>query len=170
MQLQQFEKGNDGVLICNEDSYDFLLDHFLEKSDLAHVEKISDNALMKYPYSGLILVKYCDALIILDNPTKALSIIEDNKSLVDEFIYLYIICRAAIHMDNFKLANDYFPKIKDASPSNGELYTFIHTLSLCLIDKNNFKDAVKFLQTLNDLDVLDSEHFHDLAFCYDRLF
>ena len=32
MYLESFEKGNDAELIFSEDSYDFLLDHFLEKS------------------------------------------------------------------------------------------------------------------------------------------
>ena len=168
--LQALEDENLTSLNFSEDEFEYVLDRLVEEGTEEQVLELSTLAFEKYPYSSSILARFCDTLILMGNPDRALDVLAayaDSFS-ADSSIQL-LFARASIAKGRFVHARDYFYKALQLNDGGGELVDSVCALAQDCIDTGNYTEALYYLRKAERLAPLPFEYQNDYAFCYDRL-
>lgn len=168
--LQAIEDGTLASLNLNEDEFEYVLDRLVEEGKEEQVLELSAIAFEKYPYSSSLLARYCDTLILMGNPDRALEVLAayaDSFS-ADSSIQL-LFARANIAKGRFVHARDYFYKALQLNDGGSDLVDSVCALGQDCIDNGNYTEALYYLRKAERLAPLPFEYQNDYAFCYDRL-
>lgn len=154
----------------NEEEYEYLLDRLVEEGKEAEVLELAEHAFSKYPYSVSLLARFCDTLILMDYPDKALEILNlyvDSFSSESNIYILY--ARANIVKKRFAYARDYFYKAMELSREGEDIAESVSALGQDCIDAGNYREAIYYLDRASRIGALPYEFNNDYAFCYDKL-
>lgn len=168
--LSAKEEGSVASLSFNEDEYEYLLDRLVEEGKEEEVLELSEQAFAKFPYSVSLLARFCDTLILMGNPDKALEIL---NLYVDSFStesHIYILyARANIVKKRFVHAKEYFYKAMELTDGGADIAESVSALGQDCIDAGNYREAIYYLDKASNIAVLPYEFNNDYAFCYDKL-
>ena len=107
--LQAVEEGVVASLNFSEDEFEYVLDRLVDEGKEEQVLELSSLAFEKFPYSSSILARFCDTLILMGNPDKALEILAAYAdSFSAESSIQLLFARANIAKGRFVHARDYF--------------------------------------------------------------
>ena len=168
--LQAIDEGNLTLLNFSEEEFEYVLDRLVEEGKEEQVLELSTLAFEKYPYSSSILARFCDTLILMGNPDKALEILAvyaDSFSAESSIQLLF--ARANIAKGRFVHARDYFYNALDLSDGGADMVDSVCALAQDCIDTGNYTEALYYLNRAERIAPLPYEYQNDYAFCYDRL-
>ncbi|MBQ7018950.1 MAG: tetratricopeptide repeat protein [Bacteroidales bacterium] len=171
--LSAKEEGNLALLNFSEEEYESLLDRLVEEGKEDDVLELSQLAFERYPYSSALLTRFCDTLILMGNPDKALDILSAYKDSFSAESAMYILfSRANIMKKKFAHARDYFYKAMELgndSLNDIDSAEQVCTLAQDCIEVGNYEEALYYLERAQRIAPLPYEYSNDFAFCYDRL-
>ncbi|MBR2478182.1 MAG: tetratricopeptide repeat protein, partial [Bacteroidales bacterium] len=171
--LSAKEEGNLALLNFSEEEYESLLDRLVEEGKEDDVLELSQLAFERYPYSPALLTRFCDTLILMGNPDKALDILSAYKDSFSAESAMYILfSRANIMKKKFAHARDYFYKAMELgndSLNDIDSAEQVCTLAQDCIEVGNYEEALYYLERAQRIAPLPYEYSNDFAFCYDRL-
>lgn len=168
--LSAREEGNVNSLNFNEDEFECLIDKLIEEGREEEVLQVSQIAFERYPYSSLLLARFCDTLILMGNPDKALDILDEYaESFKTESAINMLFARANIAKKQYVRARDYFYKALEFSQIISDSMESTCALAQDCIDVGNYTEALYYLQKASTLAPLPYEYNNDFAFCYDKL-
>lgn len=169
--LSAREEGSIAFLNFSEDEFEYVLDRLVDEGKEDEVLELSQLAFERYPYSSALLTRFCDTLILMGNPDKALDILSAYKDSFSAESALYILfSRANIVKKRFAHARDYFYKAMEFAPEVGsDMAESLCTLAQDCIEVGNYEEAVYYLNRASRIAPLSYEYSNDYAFCYDRM-
>jgi len=168
--LSAKEEGRVTSLNFNEDEFEYLLDRLVEEDKEEEVLELSELAFSKYPYSVSLLTRFCDTLILMGNPDKALEILNLYVDSFSSESHIYILyARANIVKKRFVHAKEYFYKAMELSDGGADIAESVSALGQDCIDAGNYREAIYYLDKASNIAVLPYEFNNDYAFCYDKL-
>lgn len=168
--LQAVEEGVVASLNFSEDEFEYVLDRLVEEGKEEQVLELSSLAFEKFPYSSSILARFCDTLILMGNPDKALEILAAYAdSFSAESSIQLLFARANIAKGRFVHARDYFYRALQLSEGAADMADQVCALAQDCIDTGNYTEALYYLRKAERLAPLPFEYQNDYAFCYDRL-
>jgi len=171
--LSAKEEGNLALLNFSEEEYESLLDRLVEEGKEDDVLELSQLAFERYPYSSALLTRFCDTLILMGDPDKALDILSAYKDSFSAESAMYILfSRANIMKKKFAHARDYFYKAMELgndSLNDIDSAEQVCTLAQDCIEVGNYEEALYYLERAQRIAPLPYEYSNDFAFCYDRL-
>lgn len=168
--LSAKEEGNLSALQLSEDAYEYILDRLVEEGDTAGVLELSGIAFEKLPYSEALLSRYCDTLILSNNPDRALEILAEYSDSFPQSVVVHLLfARGNIAKKRFRHARDYFYKALECADAGSDAIDSICAIAQDCIDCGNYREAIFYLERAQRIGELPYEYFNDYAFCYDRL-
>lgn len=168
--LQALEEENLASLNFSEDEFEYVLDRLVEEGKEEQVLELSTLAFEKYPYSSSILARFCDTLILMGNPDRALEVLASYAdSFSAESSIQLLFARANIAKGRFVHARDYFYRALQLSDGGVDMVDSVCALAQDCIDTGNYTEALYYLGKAERLAPLPFEYQNDYAFCYDRL-
>lgn len=168
--LSAKEEGSLSSLNFNEEEFEYLIDKLIEEGKDEEVLLVSQIAFERFPYSSMILARFCDTLILMGNPDKALEILNSYAdSFTAESSINMLFARANIAKKQYVHAREYFYKALEYSPVISDSVESTCALAQDCIDVGNYTEALYYLEKASTMAPLPYEYNNDYAFCYDKL-
>lgn len=171
--LSAREEGNLQDLNFNEDEFEYVLDRLVEEGKEEEVLELSALAFERYPYSSALLARFCDTLILMGDPDKAIELLTAYSDSFSAESSLYILfSRANIIKKKFSHARDYFYKAMELgtdAADDADTAGQVCTLAQDCIEVGNYREALYYLNKADKISRLPFEYSNDYAFCYERL-
>lgn len=171
--IQAREEGNIAQLNFSEEEFEYVLDRLVEEGREEEVLELSRMAFEKYPYSSSLLARFCDTLILMGDPDKALELLSAYSDSFSGESSMYILySRANIIKKKFAHARDYFYKAMELgteAAADSDTAEQVCTLAQDCIEVGNYREALYYLDRASRIAPLPFEYSNDFAFCYDRL-
>ena len=164
------EEGDISHLNFSEEQFEHVLDRLVDEGKEEQVLELSELAFERYPYSSSIFTRFCDTLILMSNPDRALELLATYAdSFTDEGAIHFLYARANIIKGKFVHARDYFYKALELNESGTEVADSVCALAQDCIETGNYTEALYYLERANRMADLPYEYCNDYAFCHDKL-
>ncbi|MEG0891880.1 MAG: tetratricopeptide repeat protein [Bacteroidales bacterium] len=168
--MQACKLGCEVELTFTEEEFEYIIEYFIDKNEEEQVLKVSELAFSKHPYSSMLLVKFCDSLIIAGLPDRAIDVLNGYKDSFDKNSDIYFLfARAYIRKKLFTEARDYFAMAVETDFKEDDIIDSICSIGQDCIDLENYAEALFYLNKATSMQPLNYEYYNDYAFCYDKL-
>lgn len=178
-----YKKGTYSSMEISEDEYDFIVESYIERGDLVMATAVSTIAFEKYPYSPVMLVRYCDSLILNNKTDESEAVLNRYKDTFPDYSELYLLyARIFIKRTQWSSARDAFNKAIEIEPCPEDICDSVYAIAQDCIELKNYREAIFYLDRSNELtkkwdeknnveedaeDLADS--YSDYALCYEGL-
>jgi tetratricopeptide (TPR) repeat protein len=178
-----YKKGTHSQIELSEDEYDFIIDSYIERENLSMATEVAAAAFAKYPYSSIIVVKYCDSLILNNKIEEAESLLDKYKNTFPDYSELFLLyARIYIKRKQWSEARAAFSQAIEIEPCPEDICDSVYAIAQDCIELKNYREAIFYLDRSNELtkkwdeknncqedkeDLADS--YNDYALCYERL-
>ncbi|MEG0519489.1 MAG: hypothetical protein RR555_11615, partial [Bacteroidales bacterium] len=78
------KNGCEGDLAFSEEEFEYIIEYFIDENDEEQVLKVAEIAFAQHPYSSMLLIKYCDSLILAGLTDKAIEVLNSYKDSFDK--------------------------------------------------------------------------------------
>lgn len=164
------KNGCESDLALSEEEFEYIIEHFIDENDEEQVLKVSELAFVQHPYSSMIMIKFCDSLILAGLTDKALDVLNGYKDSFDKNSDIYFLfARAYIRKKLFPGARDYFALAMEMDNEDEDMVDSICSIGQDCIDTGEYREALYYLDKANSIKPLYYEYYNDYAFCYDKL-
>ena len=164
---EAFSRGELAKLDFSEEEFDTLLGFFADEYEDKLLLALSRIACQRYPYSSELIVKYSDALIINEEPEKAVEILEHQLGLNSSNSDVYFLLgRGEIKMKNFEIARQYINHALIFSPDGQD--DMLSSIALDFMEAAQYDLALEYLMRVYKNNSEDIIVCNDIAFCLER--
>lgn len=175
--------GKDEIFNFSEEEYEFIINTYLDRNNIAFASIAAHQAIEKFPFSSDIVVRVIDVYIADNELKKAEALLNKytNSFLINSDISL-CFCRLNIHKNHFEEAKKYFNKALTLESFPEDLCDSVSLLAQDCMEMRNyeealayFKEALKLLikwNTNNNKKEKQEtlENFYiNIAYCYDNI-
>lgn len=157
-------------LSFSEEEFEYIIDNLIEQNIDEAVLLASKIAFEKYPYSSQFFIRYCDSLILANEPSAALKLLDEYKGIFSnsgQILFLY--ARAYLFLNDFDKANEYYLLAVSEEKIDNQTRDSIYALAQDCIEVQNFIQAIYYFKEIEARYGLTFEFYNDLAFCYDKM-
>lgn len=178
-----YKKGTYSSIELSEDEYDFIIESYIEREDPVMAATVSALAFEKYSYSPVLMVKYCDSLILGNKIEDAISLLDRYKETFTDYSEIYLLySRIYIKRKLWKDARDSFNKAIGIEACPEDICDSVYAIAQDCMELDNYHEAIFYLDRSNELtkkwdeknnckeDVEDvAGMYNDYAYCYEKI-